>query len=302
MALSNVRRLLIFAPLMVLAVAATAHTARAMWGMHGHTIAGRAAATRLPVQMPLFFREASAQLAYLNPEPDRWRADSLRTMNEAFQYDHYIDFEVVPDSVLAVQDRWRYLTALGNTGLKHPAREAGLLPFRILELHQRLTTEFRLWRTTTDPQQRRWIQERIINDAGILGHYVTDAANPLHTSVHHNGWAKEYPNPNNYTTENTFHRRFETQFVGARVTLQDLLPRMNATPRHFADPRAAVMDYLRESHSHLERLYQIEQRATYNAATTAPENKAFAVERLAFGTNMLRDLWWSAWLNSAPAR
>ena len=273
-----------------------------MWGEHGHTISGRAAATRLPVQMPLFFREASAQLAYLNPEPDRWRADSLRTMNEAFQYDHYIDIEVVPDSALAAQDRWRYLAALRGSGLARPEREAGLLPFRIMELHQRLTTEFRLWRTTTDPQQRRWIQERIINDAGILGHYVTDAANPLHTSVHHNGWAKGYPNLNNYTTENTFHRRFETQYVGARVTLQDLIPRINATPRHLADPRAAVMDYLRESHSHLERLYQIEQRSTYNAQTTAPENKAFAVERLAFGANMLRDLWWSAWLNSAPAR
>lgn len=293
-------RFVVPAAIVLAMIAASASTALAVWGLHGHTISGRAAATRLPTQMPLFFREATAQLAYLNPEPDRWRADTLRAMDEAFKYDHYLDWEVVPDSALAARDRWGYLSTLRRTGLERPEREAGLLFFRILELHQRLTTEFRLWRTTTDPEQRRFIQQRIINDAGILGHYVTDGANPHHTSVHHNGWAKGYPNPNNYTTDNTFHRRFESDYVGARVTVQDLLPRMNPAPRHLADTRSAVLDYLRESHSHLERLYQLDQRTPFNLQTVAPENKAFAVERLAAGANMLRDLWWSAWLNSAP--
>ena len=268
--------------------------------MHGHTIAGRAAATRLPADMPEFFRNATAQLGYLNPEPDRWRADTLRAMDEAFKYDHYVDLEVVPDSALLARDRWAYLAALRRSGLERPEREAGLLPFRILELHQRLTTEFRLWRTTTDPEERRWIEQRIINDAGILGHYVADGANPHHTSVHHNGWAKGYPNPNNYTTDNTFHRRFESEFVGAQVKLDDVLARMNGTPQHFPDTRSAVLDYVRHSHTHLDRLYQLDQKAPFNAQTTAAEHKAFAVERLAAGSSMLRDLWWSAWKNSAP--
>lgn len=295
-------RLAISAAVVLAVGAVSASSALAIWGMHGHTMSGRAAATRLPAQMPLFFREATAQLAYLNPEPDRWRADTLRAMDEAFKYDHYIDWEVIPDSAIAARDRWGYLAVLRRTGLERPEREAGLLFFRVLELHQRLTTEFRLWRTTTDPEQRRWIEQRIINDAGILGHYVTDGANPHHTSVHHNGWAKGYPNPRNYTTDNTFHRRFESDFVGARITLQDIQPRINATPRHLADTRTEVLAYLRQSHSQLERLYQLDQRNPFNQQTTAPENKAFAVERLAAGANMLRDLWWSAWLNSAPAQ
>ncbi|MFN7624862.1 MAG: hypothetical protein ACK5RS_17130, partial [Acidobacteriota bacterium] len=43
------------------------------WGAHGHAISGKAAAEKLPPTMPDFFRKASDQLSYLNPEPDRWR-------------------------------------------------------------------------------------------------------------------------------------------------------------------------------------------------------------------------------------
>ena len=39
----------------------------------GHRITGEVAARRVPEAMPAFFRNATQQLAYLNPEPDRWR-------------------------------------------------------------------------------------------------------------------------------------------------------------------------------------------------------------------------------------
>ncbi len=43
------------------------------WGEHGHCIRAQAAAQKLPTEMPPFFRSASDELAYLNPEPDRWQ-------------------------------------------------------------------------------------------------------------------------------------------------------------------------------------------------------------------------------------
>jgi hypothetical protein len=33
----------------------------------------------------------------------------------------------------------------------------------------------------------------------------------------------------------------------------------------------------------------------------SPEGKAFAADRLAAGASLLRDIWWSAWRNSAKA-
>jgi hypothetical protein len=284
---------------LLLAAAVAAGGSATRWGFHGHEIAGRAAATDLPAELPEFFRTATDQLAYLNPEPDRWRGDGFRELNEAMRYDHYIDIEVIPDSVLEIGDRFQYLFALQRHGLSNPARDAGLLQYRIIELHQRLVVEWRLWRRETDAARRELIEQRIINDAGILGHYVTDGANPHHTSVHHNGWAEGYPNPRGFTTQPGFHSRFESRFVERHVRTEDLLPHMRSEPTAFTDARAEVLAYLRRSHGRLERLYELDQIEAWGAATTGIAHKEFAVERLAAGANMLRDLWWTAWVQSA---
>jgi hypothetical protein len=267
------------------------------WGEHGHKLSGLAAATRLPKEMPAFFRKATAQLEYLNPEPDRWRSKTMLEMNEAFSYDHFLDLEMVPPAALEAEDRYAYLTALSQAGLKEPEK-AGLALFRILELYERLRTEFHLWRNAHDHRTRQWIEERVVNDAGVLGHYVSDAANPHHATVHYNGWAKDYPNPNGYTTDNTFHWRFESEFVQSHVTIADLLPLINPRPRVVENPRAEIIAFFKNSNSLIERLYQLDKQAKFDAQTNSPEHKRFAVERLVAGAEMLRALWWTAWLKS----
>lgn len=272
-------------------------TSRA-WGEHGHKLSGRAAATRLPKEMPDFFRKATAQLEYLNPEPDRWRSKTLMEMNEAFSYDHFLDMEMVPAAAFDAEDRYAYLVALYQAGVKEPEK-AGLAHFHILELYQRLRTEFHLWRNAKDKKTRKWIEERIVNDAGVLGHYVSDAANPHHATIHYNGWAKDYPNPNGYTTDNTFHGRFESEYVGSHIVINDLLPLINSQPRVIENPRAEVMAHFKTSNSLVERLYQLDKQARFDAQTTAPEHKRFAIDRLVAGIEMLRALWWTAWVKSA---
>jgi hypothetical protein len=294
------RRGVIAAFACVLLVAASAGSAAARWGFHGHRIAGRAAATGLPADMPAFFRDATAQLAYLNPEPDRWRGDGFRELNEAKRYDHYVDFEIIPREALEATDRFRYLAALQAAGVEHPARDAGLLPWRIIEMYQGLVVQWRLWQGEQDPAVRGFIEQRIINEAGILGHYVMDGANPHHTSVHHDGWRTDYPNPRGFTTERGFHSRFESQFVEAKIRLDDVLPHIEAQPRRLERARSEIMAYLLRSHERLDRLYELDQIEAFGRGTQSAAHKDFAVERLAAGANMLRDLWWSAWLESAP--
>jgi hypothetical protein len=287
------------AALPLLAAITLAGSVGTRWGLYGHEIAGRAAATNLPAALPEFFRTSTDQLAYLNPEPDRWRGEGMREVNEAMRYDHYIDIEVIPAEVLAAPDRFQYLMMLQDAGLDNPARDAGLLPFRMVELYQRLVVEWRLWRAETDPAKRRFIEQRIINDAGILGHYVTDGSNPHHTSVHHNRWAEGYANPRGFTTEPGFHGRFESQYVGENIRAADLIPHMNPRPRTLTDIRLEVMAHLQRSHLRLERLYELDLEARWSAETRGSAHRVFAIARLVAGANMLRDMWWSDWLESA---
>jgi hypothetical protein len=293
--------------LVVTAVGATLG-ARALyaWGDLGHRLTGQAAAGALPATMPAFFRNAAAQLAYLNPEPDRWRERGERTLDGALEGatapDHFIDLEMIPDSMragtLAAADRYAYVDSLQKAGVE--AATVGALPYRILEMTQRLRVGFRLWRAAPNPQTREWIEQRIINDAGILGHYVADGSNPAHTTIHYNGWAKGSPNPNGYATDSRFHSRFESAYVQARIRLADVQAGVVRAPRTFPELRPAIVRYVHETHAYVDTLYAIDKRAAFNAQTTAAENKRFAAARLAAGATMLRDLWWTAWITSAP--
>ena len=272
------------------------------WGDAGHRMIGEAAALALPPSMPAFFRHASKQLAYLNPEPDRWKDRAERALDPALEGgtspEHFIDMEMARPPVLAAalkaRDRFGYIDTLTAAGVK--ASTMGLLPFRMLELAQQLRVDFRAWRAAPD-SLKPWIEQRIIDDAGILGHYVADGSNPAHTTIHFNGWSG--PNPNGYPTDTRFHARFESIYVGAKVTLTDLTAGTDTTARVLPDLRAAIVAYLTESNRQVEPLYRLDKAHPYDSTTTAPENKAFAVERLVAGAKMLRDVWYTAWVTSA---
>jgi hypothetical protein len=262
-------------------------------------MAARAALGILPDEMPIFFREAHAQLEYLSPEPDRWRSGDLRAMDEAWKYDHYIDLENVPPGALDAPDRFEFMTLLFEAGIERPQQNVGFLPYRILEVYQRLTTGFAHWRLSSSGSSREWIQGRILNDAGILGHYAVDAAQPHHTTIHFNGWAEDAPNPGGFTTDRGFHSRFESGFVRAHVHYQDLPPAMRGRAETLGDVRGAIWEHIRTSNETVEHLYELEKAVGFEAdADPHPEALAFVIDRLATGAEMLAALWWTAWVES----
>ena len=294
-------RLAKLAPALSLLTLAAVAAPAVRWGVQGHEMAARAAVAVLPAQMPAFFRMAEDQLVYLDSEPDRWRNGDMSEMDDAFSYDHYIDLENVPAAALEAPHRFAYLDLLHEAGLERPERDGGFLPFRIIELYQRLVTEWRLWRAESDPVRRGWIEQRIVNDAGVLGHYVTDASQPHHATIHFNGWSASAPNPEGYTLDRTFHARFESDFVGAHLTQAHVSARVSAPPTSRAgEVRRSVIDYIRASNGQVETLYRLDRDFGFDPERPAhPATRGFAAERLAVGARMLADLWWSAWLESA---
>jgi len=275
------------------------------WGDAGHRMIGLAAAQRLPEEMPAFFRAAGQQLSYLNPEPDRWKDRAERTLDPALEGgtspEHYIDMDLIAPAALAgallAPNRLAYADSVRVAG--SAVGTMGLLPFQILELTQKLRGDFRLWRIAPDSTVRSWIEQRIIDDAGVLGHYVADGSNPHHTTKHHNGWVGE--NPKAFTTDNRFHGRFESAYVQGQIRMPDILAGMTGEPKVFPNVRDAVIAYLKTTNAQLDRLYEIDTKTPFQPETTTPEQKAFASARLAAGAEMLRDIWWTAWVTSGQA-
>jgi hypothetical protein len=56
--------------------------------------------------------------------------------------------------------------------------------------------------------------------------------------------------------------------------------------------------YLRHTYSYVEKVYQLEKAGGFLGAGTA-ESREFTAERLAAGASMLRDMIYTAWLESA---
>ena len=60
----------------------------------------------------------------------------------------------------------------------------------------------------------------------------------------------------------------------------------------------AYVAYLRHSATNVEKVYQLEKAGGFVGAGT-PESRDFTAERLAAGASMLRNMIYTAWLDSA---
>lgn len=273
------------------------------WGNEGHMMINRVATGKLPSDVPAFFRNAAEQLAYLGPEPDRWREKTELALKLSQEPDHFIDLELVEGMTLP-PDRYSYYRALEAKRQQNPAQadnfwpeKVGLQPYIAMEIFERLIVAFREYRhAMRDHRSTEFPERNAIFYAGWLGHYVADAANPLHTTVNYNGWTTA--NPNDYTAANTIHWKMEGVFVAAnqkQLHFADLVP---AQARELKNPFQDYLSYLWKSHSYVEQVYQLEKAGGFDGAGSA-ESRQFIQQRMAYGATMLRDLWYTAWVDSA---
>jgi len=164
---------------------------------------------------------------------------------------------------------------------------------------EQLTVEWRLWRAVAPGSpDRAFIERDIVRDSGVLGHFVADASNPLHDTISYNGWIM--PNPNGYANDCQIHARFEADFVSDAIATGDIVLKMTA-PRLRTDYFDTAITFIRQSNALVEEVYRIDKAGGFDVfrKPSLPEGKTFAAERLAAGASLLRDLWWSAWRNSA---
>jgi hypothetical protein len=302
----------LFGVIAILILAAGSLSTADAWGAKGHMMSGRVAAQALPADMPLFFRASSEQLAYLLPEPDRWRGEAWGGHNGPRQEltnltaaNHNIRMELL-DGVKFPVSRNEFIVMMVEKGIVPREdvnmHKVGLVFYAIVEEMQRLTVEFRLWReqqeaATVDGIALKQIQENAIFSAGVLGHWITDSGQPLHVTVHSDDWDPRFPNPKNYVTKD-IHGRFEGEYVNRAIEESDIRERM--TPlRMLGDWRTEAESHIRRSFSHVEEVYELDRRGSFGSGNEPKEAKDFTATRLAEGASMLRDAWYACWIKSA---
>jgi hypothetical protein len=294
------------------------------WGAVGHRIINNIAARTLPATLPAFVRtpDAIAEITTLGPEADRLR-DAGTVYAADLDPAHYLDLDdddtiagVVPLEQLP-PSREAYDTAV-RTG--HPEGRAkpdqfttGYLPYSIADGYLQVEQDFAIWRVDSYGEvhaasaddrasfatDRKLREILTVRDIGYFGHFVADGSQPLHVTVHFNGWG-DFPNPNNYTESKQFHAKFESAFVAAHESADIVLPLVAAHAATNLPIMTMVGTYLTATNSHVADTYKLEQAGAFDAAT--PQAVQFTAARLADGAQMLRDLIVDAYVDSADMK
>ena len=308
----------------------------AAWDYSGHRIVNHVALQSLPAEFPAFAREATnvERIAFLSGEPDRWRnvPDLIMKQSSGIWTDHFCDLEhiadagIKPETVPSFRFDFVVQFAAGRAAHPHkfPAINAtknadhmrewpGFAPWAIAENYARLRSTFAYLKAFEELGTAGEIANAKANAVyvmGVMGHYVGDCAQPLHTTVHHNGWAGE--NPHAYTTWNGIHSRIDGGFIAkAGITLAevaaDTVPARPISLAARMDGReplfVALIDYLIASHRLVEPLHAMDKAGAFKiedgAAPTAA-GRDFIAGRLRAGGEILGSIWLTAWKSAPP--
>jgi hypothetical protein len=280
----------------------------------GHREIGALAVQALPVELPAFLRapETAQAIGELAREPDRSR-DAGQPHDGDLDPGHFVDLDDTgringgPNLSALPTTREAYDGALRAVGTD--MTRSGYLPYAIADNYQQIAKDFAYWRvetaalsTTHAPDDRAWIardlnlrQALIARDIGQLAHFVGDGSQPLHVTIHYNGWGAG-PNPNGYTKDK-IHAPFEGAFVHDHVSLETVRAAMRPYAPCDAPILRCVGAYLEAAGAETEPLYQLWGQGGFIGDD--PRGRAFTAARLADGASELRDLVVDAWRLSA---
>ena len=213
--------------------------------------------------------------------------------------------------VLSLKDlpktREEYHTLLRAGGFTQ--YKAAYLSYSVIDGWQQIRKDFAYWRALTKaietaqtPEERAWfeadrrLRERLtICDIGIWCHYDGDASQPLHVTIHYNGWGK-YPNPNGYTTKD-IHAYIEGEFVKHNASRAAVAAEVGGYQSCGCSIDDRTRTLLMESLAQVGPLYELEKEGGFKRGD--PRGVAFTTSRLTAGATAVRDMIVQAWEESA---
>jgi hypothetical protein len=292
------------------------------WSNRGHRMVNLVAAESFPRDMPAFMRtpEAIAEIAYLGPEPDRWRPEVEPELSNVSSPDHVFRVEMGMLASPLPRRRTEFILRLEDmrarggpeTNSLRPEK-IGTLPWQAEEIFERLQSAFRSYRIASgEMKEADWMDEAPIRVedlpyieasaryyAGWLGHHIADGCMPLHDTINIAGWVAK-DNPNGYTKSGSIHHRLEAVADSAieqkLITDKHILATV-AAPRVVDDSFASTLQYLQLEGQYAEEVYKFDKQGVVDK-NGSPELDTFIERRMAEGGSMLRDLIYTAWIRS----
>jgi hypothetical protein len=316
--------------MLTIAVAFGAFTFHASaWDYEGHYAVNQLALASLPADFGIELTPAlKNRIAFLAGEPDRWRNITDLPLKNFNPPDHYIDLEdlklcgLTPETLPMM--RYDFVADLALARAAHPekfppidpakdtdhTRELdGFLPWAITENYEKLKSDFAVLKTLQQyggtPQEIANAQADIVYVMGVMGHYVGDGSQPLHTSKYFNGWDPT-DNPKGYTTRQTFHAWIDGGYFkkAGGIKVETLVGKINMASRipNADDPEMFfryVVAYLVEQNKFVEPLYEMDKNGQLSGeGDKGMEGLPFLEGQLVKAGQMLGNLWLTAWLTA----
>ena len=296
------------------------------WDYEGHHAVNQLALASLPDDFGIELTPAlKGRIAFLAGEPDRWRNISDLPLKHFNGPDHYIDLEdlklygLTPETLPNM--RYDFVADIAIARAAHPERFPaidptkdadhtreldGFLPWAITEYYGKLKSDFSTLKALKQcggtPEEIANAQADIVYVMGVMGHFVGDGSQPLHTSANYNGWDPNN-NPKGYTTKQTFHAWIDGGYFkktgGIKVEvlvgkIQPAMPIPNAS-----DPQAffrSIIAYLVEQNKLVEPLYQMEKDGQLSGeGEKGLQARPFLEGQLVKAGQMLGNIWLTAW-------
>ena len=183
---------------------------------------------------------------------------------------------------------------------------SGFLPWAITEKLPKTAVEFSDTLNALEthggtPAEIADAKADVIYVMGFMGHFVGDASQPLHTTMHHHGWVGN--NPNNYTTAASFHSWIDGGFYHKTGGIDvKKLTEKNPSGADDRRSRGAGRGFsLRQWISSWPRTrwwnrYTSWKRTISSRRTATPtEGRAFLDAQIVKSGQFLGDLWYTAW-------
>ena len=297
------------------------------WDYEGHRTVNLLALASLPTNFPAALRDAAAQerVGFLAGEPDRWRNNPDRPLRHFNGLDHYFDMEDLDAYGLAATNlshfRYEFTAQLAVIRAKQPEKfpaddkdldrtrhMPGFLPWAISENYSKLKSGFSYLKVLEEmgtPEEVAQARQNLLYIMGVMGHYVGDATQPLHTTKHFNGWVGA--NPKGYATNKTFHSWIDGGYLNKVGGLKDAELRAQLRPATNLNTLAGgtdavfpvVMGFIAEQHKLVEPLYEMNKDGRLSGnGEKGMEALPVLNKQIRLAAEMLADLWLTAYQNA----
>ena len=263
------------------------------WGFLVHRTVHQLAVYELPSEiMPFFY----SHMDYLVTEATR--PDTRRNQDSTEATKHFIDFEGYgPDAIKKMPLYWQKAIQLYS---KDSLLKYGYVPYHVLYMKEKLTEAFK---------QRN--KDSILFYAADMGHYISDANVPLHTTINYDG---------QLTNQKGLHSLWESMIPELEIEKYNLYSSHRAT--YLRKPANAIWGAVRQANKLLPNMLAVEKeislgfteeqkfrtqirRGRESKTYTSGFAKAYAValkntinEQLISSANLVADFWFTCWVDA----